>query len=296
AWLNLDELDQVEPIDRAFTPAVRANFETEIRLFLASVLLENRSVIDLLDADWTFLNQDLAQYYGVSGVRGAAFRRVQLDNPNRHGLLGKGAVLLRTSYADRTSPVVRGAWVLERLMGTPPTPPPPGVETDLSIHDGEAPTTIRARLEAHRQNPTCMGCHGIIDPPGLALENFDNTGRWRDVDAAARAAIDASTELSSGLKITGPVELRNFLLSREDQFPTTVVSRLMMYALNREVEYFDMPVVRQIVREAKADDYRFSTLIKGVVNSAQFRHQGSEEHQQTLASTGAGAIAVSQQR
>ncbi len=297
AWLNLDELDQVEPIDRAFTPAVRTNFETEVRMFLASVLLEDRSVTDLLDADWTFLNQDLAQYYGVSGVRGPAFRRVKLDNPNRFGLLGKGAVLLRTSYADRTSPVVRGAWVLERLMGTPPTPPPPGVETDLSIHDGDAPTTIRARLEAHRQNPTCMGCHGIIDPPGLALENFDNTGRWRDVDAAARVAIDASTELSSGQKITGPVELRDFLLSREDQFPSTVVSHLMIYALNREVEYFDMPVVRQIVRDARADDYRFSTLIKGVVNSAPFRHQGSEPQNRTsVASTVAGASAVSQQR
>jgi mono/diheme cytochrome c family protein len=278
AWLNLDELDQVDPIDRSFTPAVRENFETEIRLFLASVLLENRSVVDLLDADWTFLNQDLAQFYGINNVRGPAFRRVKLDNPNRHGLLGKGAVLLRTSYADRTSPVVRGAWVLERIMGTPPTPPPPGVETDLSIHDGDAPTTIRQRLEVHRQNPTCMGCHGLIDPPGLALENFDNTGRWRDVDAAARVAIDASTELSSGLKLNGPVELRNFILSREDQFPTTVTSRLLMFALNREIEYFDMPVVRQIVRDAKADKYRFNTLVKGVVNSMPFRHQGPDEH------------------
>jgi hypothetical protein len=168
--------------------------------------------------------------------------------------------------------------VLERIMGTPPTPPPPGVETDLSIHDGDAPTTIRQRLEVHRQNPTCMGCHGLIDPPGLALENFDNTGRWRDVDAAARVAIDASTELSSGLKLNGPVELRNFILSREDQFPTTVTSRLLMFALNREIEYFDMPVVRQIVRDAKADKYRFNTLVKGVVNSMPFRHQGPDEH------------------
>ena len=294
SWLNLDELDQVEPLDRAFTPAVRANFETEIRMFLASVLLEDRSVVDLLKADWTFLNQDLAQYYAIPGVRGSAFRRVQLENPNRHGLLGKGAVLLRTSYADRTSPVVRGAWVLERIMGTPPTPPPPGVETDLSIHDGDAPTTIRARLEAHRQNPTCMGCHGQIDPPGLALENFDNTGRWRDVDAAARVAIDATTELTSGQKIEGPVELRDFLLSREDQFPSTVASRLLMYATNREVEYFDMPVVREIVRDARASNYRFSTLIKGVVNSEPFRRQGTDHENQTMASTVAGGSAAIQ--
>lgn len=294
AWLNLDELDQVEPTDREFTPALRANFETEIRMFLASVLLEDRSVVDLLDADWTFLNQDLARHYAIPGVRGPAFRRVKLDNANRHGLLGKGAVLLRTSYADRTSPVVRGAWVLDRITGTPPTPPPPGVETDLSIHDGDAPTTIRARLEAHRQNPTCMGCHGIIDPPGLALENFDNTGRWREVDAAARVAIDSSTELSSGRKIQGPVELREYLLSREDQFPTTVTTRLMMYGLNREVEYFDMPVVRDIVAKAKASDYRFSALIKGVVNSDAFRRQGTEEKQQTVASTVAGASAAPQ--
>src|SRR5690606_5945216 len=143
----------------------------------------------------------------------------------RHGLLGKGAVLLRTSYADRTSPVLRGAWVLDRILGTPPTPPPPGVETDLSIHDGAAPTTIRARLELRRENPTCQGCHGLIDPPGLALENFDNTGRWRDVDEAARATIDASTVLSSGQKLNGPVELRRYLMSREDQFPITVTSR-----------------------------------------------------------------------
>jgi len=285
AWLNLDELDKVEPLDRAYTAAVRTNFETEIRMFLASVLLENRSVVDLLDANWTFVNQDLAQYYGINGVRGSAFRRVQLDNENRFGILGKGAMLLRTSYADRTSPVVRGAWVLERLMGTPPTPPPPGVETDLSIHEGQTVTTIRARLEKHRQNPSCQGCHGIIDPPGLALENFDNIGRWREVDAAARVAIDSTTELSSGIKINGPVELRRYLMSHEDQFPTTVTTRLMMYALNREVEYFDMPLVREIVRNAKGSNYAFGSILKGIVNSDAFRRQGPEHHKQTVAST-----------
>jgi hypothetical protein len=287
AWLNLDELDKVDPTDGGFNAAMRANFETEIRLFLASVLLENRSVVDLLNADWTFLNEPLARQYDVPGVRGPQFRRVQLRDENRFGLLGKGAFLLRTSYADRTSPVLRGAWILDRIVGTPPTPPPPNVATDLAIKDGAKPTTVRARLEEHRENRTCRGCHGLIDPPGLALENFDNTGRWRTVDAAAKAPIDARTELSSGAALNGPVELRRHLTSQPDQFPTTVTRRLMMYALNREVEYFDMPQVRQIVRNASASNYTFGSLIDGIVNSDAFRRQGPEEHKpvkQTVAS------------
>jgi hypothetical protein len=283
AWLNLDDLEQVDPQDPGFNAAMRANFETEIRLFLSSVLLEERSVHDLLTADYTFLNEGLARQYGVPGVLGPQFRRVTLTDANRWGLLGKGAVLLRTSYGDRTSPVLRGAWVLDRIIGTPPTPPPPNVETDIAIRDGEAPTTVRARLEAHRDNPICQGCHGLIDPPGLALENFDVTGRWREVDALAKAPIDASTQLSSGLRINGPVELRHYLTSREDQFPTTVTRRLMMYALNREIEYFDMPLVRQIVREAAQNNYTFSSIIKGIVNSDAFRMQGPEEQENEAA-------------
>jgi mono/diheme cytochrome c family protein len=283
AWLNLDELEQVEP--EQFSAAMRKNYETEIRMFLASVLLEDRSVSDLLTADWTFVNDSLAQQYGIQGVKGSTFRRITLDNPNRFGLLGKGAFLLRTSYGSRTSPVLRGAWILDRIMGTPPHPPPPNVNTDISVKDGEAPTTVRARLELHRTNPTCKACHGLIDPPGLALENFDNQGRWREVDVAAnRAPIDASTELTSGLKLNGPVDLRNYLASHKDQFPTTVTKRLMMYALNREVEYFDMPQVRKIVRDAAASNYKFSDLINGIVNSDAFRRQGSEDSHDTVAS------------
>jgi hypothetical protein len=181
--------------------------------------------------------------------------------------------------------VLRGAWVLDRLVGAPPAPPPPNVNTDIGVKDGEAPTTVRARLELHRQNPTCQACHGLIDPPGLALENFDNQGRWREVDVqAGRSPIDASTELTSGIRINGPVELRKYLTSHQDQFPTTVTKRLMMYALNREIEYFDMPQVRQIVREAAAGNYRFSALINGIVNSEAFRRQGPEEHAHTVAS------------
>jgi hypothetical protein len=276
SWLNLDELEQVEPLDKAFTAQMRKNFETEIRLFLSSVLLENRSVMDLINANWTFLNESLAKQYDVPGVLGPQFRRVTLKNENRWGLLGKGAVQLRTSYGDRTSPVLRGAWVLDRIMGTPPTPPPPGVVTDLSIHEGQKPTTVRERLENHRTNPTCKGCHGLIDPPGLALENFDVTGKWRNVDVLAKVPIDPTAEMSSGVVLHGPVDLRHYLTSHPDQFPMTVTKRLMMYALNREIEYFDMPEVRKIVRDAAASNYKFESIVIGIVNSDAFRHQGPE--------------------
>jgi mono/diheme cytochrome c family protein len=277
SWLNLDELDQVEPADRAFDAGMRKNFETEIRLFLSSVMLGNRSVLDLINADYTFVNESLARQYDIPGIFGPQFRRVTLEDENRWGLLGKGAVLLRTSYGDRTSPVLRGAWVLERIMGTPPAPPPPNAATDLSIPPGQKPTTVRARLEAHRENKTCNACHGLIDPPGLALENFDVTARWRTTDTAAKAPIDPTAELSSGAVLRGPVDLRRYLTSRPDQFPTTVTKRLMMYALNREIEYFDMPQVRQIVRNAAANDYTFASIVTGIVNSDAFRRQGPEE-------------------
>jgi Protein of unknown function (DUF1592)/Protein of unknown function (DUF1588)/Protein of unknown function (DUF1585)/Protein of unknown function (DUF1587)/Protein of unknown function (DUF1595)/Cytochrome C oxidase, cbb3-type, subunit III len=276
SWLNLGTLQQVEPDDKTFTADMRTNFETEARLFLASVLLENRSVLDLINADWTYVNESLARQYDIPGVFGPQFRRVTLTNENRWGLLGKGAVQLRTSYGDRTSPVLRGAYVLDRIMGTPPTPPPPGVNTDLSVHLGQKPTTVRARLEAHRANPNCQACHGVIDPLGLALENFDNTGRWRAEDSVAKESIDTTTTLSSGQVLHGPTDLRRYLNSRPDQFPTTVTRRLMMYALNRELEYYDMPEVRQIVRAAAASNYTFASIITGVVNSDAFRRQGPE--------------------
>ena len=297
AWLNVDELYQIEPADRSFNVSMRTNFETEMRLFLSSVLLEKRSVLDLLNADWTFVNDALANQYGITGVLGPQFRKVKLEDENRWGLLGKGAVLLRTSYGDRTSPVLRGAWVLDRIMGTPPTPPPPNVNTDLSQKEGEAPATVRARLEKHRTNPICKGCHGLIDPPGLALENFDVTGRWRTTDAAARAPIDATTELTSGVVLKGPIDLRHHLTSHPDQFPTTVTKRLMMYALNREVEYYDMPQIRQIVRTAAKKNYTFAALISGVVNSDAFRRQGPEAPKSTkVASSGPGGATLAKQQ
>jgi len=275
-WLNLDELDSVDPDDRLFpefSDELREDFAAEIELFLASILLEDENVQGLLTADHTYLNERLARHYGITSVRGPQFRRVTLEDEARWGLLGKGAMLLRTSYGDRTSPVLRGAWVLEKLMGTPPTPPPPNVETDLSTPAGERQKTIRARLEQHRVDESCNACHGVIDPYGLALENFTVTGQWRDIDTAAGAPIDASTVLSSGVAVSGPVELRQALLSRPDQFVQALTQKLMMYALGRELEYHDMPQVRAIVREAARNDCRFTAIVSGIVDSDAFRMQ-----------------------
>jgi hypothetical protein len=282
-WLNVDEIDAVDPDDRLFpdfTDALRDDFATEIELFVASVLLENRDVHELLTADWTYVNERLARHYGMRGVHGPQFRRVQVDDEARRGLLGKGAVLLRTSYGDRTSPVLRGAWVLDKLMGTPPTPPPPGVETNLDTPEGEKPKTVRARLERHRNDPNCKACHGVIDPFGLALENFSVTAQWRDVDAQAEEPIDATTELSSGQLLNGPVALREVVLRRADQFPQALTAKLMMYALGRELEPFDMPQVRAVVRAAARDDYRFASLVKAIATSDAFRMQ-SMPHAET---------------
>ncbi len=275
SWLNFGTLSQVEPLDRAYNAEMTRNFETEARLFLTSVLLQNRNVNDLITADWTFVNDSLARQYGIPNVLGPQFRRVTLKNENRWGILGKGAFELRTSYADRTSPVLRGEYILDRLMGTPPHPPPPNVAMDLSFHEGQPPTNVRQRLEAHRKNPTCNACHGLIDPLGLVLENFDVTGRWRTADPETKVAIDPTTQLTSGAVLRTPTDLRQYLTRQPDLFPTVVTKRLMMYALNRELEYYDMPQVRKIVRDAAARDYSFAALVTGVVNSDEFRRQGS---------------------
>jgi hypothetical protein len=279
-WLNLDDLGEVEP-DRQlfpeFSPELREDFAMEIDLFLRSILLEDQNVEELLAADHTFLNERLARHYGITSVRGPQFRRVSLEDEARHGLLGKGAVLLSTSYGDRTSPVLRGVWVLDKLIGTPPSPPPPNVETDLATPEGEQPKTIRARLEEHRADPSCNFCHGVFDPYGMALENFSATGQWRDSDWVADAPIDATTVLPNGEAIEGPAELRRALLRRPDQFVQALTEKLMMYALGRELEYHDMPRVRAIVRAAAEDDYRFSTIVTGIVSSDSFRMQALGE-------------------
>jgi hypothetical protein len=277
-WLNIADLEAVIPdptIFPGFNDQLRRDFSIEAQEFLTSILLGDQSVVDLLTADYTYLNDRLAEHYGIPGVYGSQFRRVALSGQERRGLLGKGAMLLRTSYGDRTSPVLRGAWVLDKLMGTPPAPPPPNVTTNLDQLPGETPKTIRERLEQHRQQPSCMQCHGVIDPPGLPLENFDAIGRWRTTDRQAEnAVIDVSSVLPNGVAINGPVDLRDELASRPAMFVQSLTERLMMYAINRELEYFDMPQVRGVVGEAAEDDYTFDSIVRGIVNTDAFRRQG----------------------
>jgi len=277
-WMDLDDLKAVEPdpnLFPTFNNQLRRDLAVELDSFVSSVLFGDRNVGDLLTADYTFLNERLAKHYGITSVLGPQFRRVTLEDAQRWGLLGKGAVLLRTSYGDRTSPVLRGAWVLDKLLGTPPTPPPPDIDTDLSQPKGEAPKTLRARLEQHRSKPGCNQCHGVIDPIGLAMENFDAIGRWRKVDVEANnAPINASTVLPNGRAIDGPAELRQALFGGRDVFVRTFTEKLMMYALGRELEHFDMPQVRGVVRRAAAQDYRLSAIVSGIVASDAFRMQG----------------------
>jgi hypothetical protein len=278
-WLSLDDLDTVKPdpkiFGQSFNDALRQDFTREVESFIGSILLEDRSVVDLLTAKQTFVNQRLAQHYGIQGIIGTQFRKIELTDETRFGLLGKAAVLMRTSYPDRTSPVLRGAWVLGRLQGAPPSPPPPTVEnTDLAQKAGEKPTTVRARLEQHRDNATCRQCHGVIDPPGLALENFDSIGRWRITDAQAEnAPIDASSVLPNGVAISGISDLRTQLASRPAVFAQTFTEKLMMYAINRELDYFDMPQIRSVVRDAAKDNYTLSSLVLGIVRTDAFRKQ-----------------------
>jgi mono/diheme cytochrome c family protein len=276
-WLDLDDLREVQPdanLFPTFNEALRQDMATEVESFISSVLLEDRNVGDLLTADHTFLDERLARHYGIGSVFGPQFRRVRLDDPRRWGLLGKGAVQLRTSYGDRTSPVIRGAWVLDKLLGTPPTPPPPDVDTDLSQPKGEPPKTLRARLERHRSKAGCNQCHGVIDPIGLALENYDAIGRWRDTDVEANAPIDAKTVLPNGKAVDGPEQLRQALFAGRDLFVRAFTEKLMMYAVGRQLASYDMPQVRAVVRRAAAQDYTLPAIVSGIVSSDAFRRQG----------------------
>ncbi len=278
-WLNLTDLEQVIPdpvLFPSFTDPLRQDFSREAEAFIGSIFSDDRSVVDLLTADHTFVNERLAAHYGIPGVIGTQFRRIDQVPKERAGLLGKAAVLLRTSYGDRTSPVLRGAWVLDKLLGTPPTPPPPDTATDLSQKAGEQPKTVRARLELHREKAVCKMCHGVIDPTGLALENFDAIGQWRTEDAQAKVPIDASTVLPTGVPISGIVELRAQLAAHPATFAQTVTERLLMYAVNRRLEYFDIPQVRAIVRRSAKDNYKLSSIVLGIVNSDAFRKQGAQ--------------------
>lgn len=271
-WLQLRTLDSAEPDVAGFDDGLRQSMRRETRAYLSSVLLEDRSVLTLLDADYTFLDERLAHHYGISGVHGSQLRKVTLGPRDpRRGILGQGSVLTLTSVANRTSPVSRGVWVLENLMGASPPQPPANVNTNLdgqNFETPDGPMPVRRRMELHRQNPACASCHQIMDPLGLSLENFDLVGRWRTQEGDS--PIDASGKLIDGRKLDGPVSLRQALLAEPEQFVTAFTERLLGFALGRGIEYQDMPAVRAIVHRAQREDYHFSSLLLGVVESPQF--------------------------
>jgi hypothetical protein len=278
-WLNLRRLNEVV-VHPDFYPDFDDNllhaFKQETELFLDSTLREDRSVADLLRADYTFVNERLARHYKIPGIYGNRFRRVTLSDPNqRGGLLAHGALLATTSYPDRTSPVLRGKWLLDNIFGVTVPPPPANVDTTLpEIKAGMAPPTIRERLAQHRSNPACASCHAVIDPPGFALEHFDAIGGYRNVDESGRP-VDAAGTLVNGATVEGLAGLRQFLLQRPDRFPATLTEKLLAYALGRRLEYYDRPAIRQIVRAAAARDYRWSSLILEIVKSPAFQMRGS---------------------
>jgi mono/diheme cytochrome c family protein len=307
-WLHVAKLDEITP-DRAQFPHAsnlldpRALLKEELRLFVDSVLRpsadaqgapsgvegrSDRSVMDLLTADHTFLNERLAMHYGIETVKGPNFRRVTLEdgipgNRARHGLLGKGAILMLTAYPNRTSPVLRGAWILDRLLGTPPSDPPLDVPALPENRRGQPAKTLRARLEEHRAKPTCFACHGIMDPLGLALENFNAVGQFRNHDSDTLTLIDTVGQLPDGTSITGPDALRRALVDRPDhQFVQALTENLMTYALGRSLDHRDMPTVRRIVRQAAADNYTFKSILLGVVSSDAFRKRETESNDRPL--------------
>ena len=278
-WLFLRNLDASVPVQSNFPDfddTLRQGLRRETELFFESIVREDRSALDLLTADYTFVNGRVAKHYGIDNVQGAHFRRVSLgaDSPRR-GLLGQGSILTVTSYPDRTSPVIRGKWILENLLGAPPPAPPPNVPSLVETDGAGTQLTMRERLAKHRADPNCAGCHAVMDPLGFSLENFDAVGRWRTVGAAGEP-VDAKGSMPSGAEFIGAEGLRKALLS-SDLFVTTLTEKLLTYALGRGLEPHDMPTVRKIVRDAAKEDYRFSTLIQGVVGSDAFRMRMAEE-------------------
>src|SRR5438094_7408932 len=273
-WLYLRNLGSKTPDPKLFPEFddnLRQAFQQETELFVESTLGEDRSVLRLLDADYTFLNERLARHYGIPDVYGSHFRRVTLgpELDARRGLLGQGSLLTVTSYANRTSVVLRGKWLLENMLGAPPPPPPPNVPSlEDSGTDGK-PLPLRQLMEKHRKNPGCASCHAAIDPLGFALENFDAIGRWRTADAGT--AVDSSGVLPDGTRLEGPSGLRNVLLSRPEEFVTVFAERMLVYALGRGVEYYDVPAIRKIVREAARQEYCWSSLILATAKSMPFQ-------------------------
>lgn len=276
-WLHLRRMRTVTPEVTAFPgfdDSLRDALVRETELFVESQFREDRSVVDLLTADYTFVNERLARHYGIEGVYGSRFRRVTWDDDKRRGLLGHGSILTVTSLATRTSPVVRGKWVLENILGTPPPPPPPDVPALPDRVDSGEVTSMRTRMESHRANPVCASCHSRMDPLGFALEHFDAVGRWRDHEADI--PIDDSGVLPDGTSFDGLPALREVLFERRSEFVTTVAEKLLIYALGRGVEYYDQPAIRAIVRAARQDDYRWSALVLALVRSEPFQMRRSE--------------------
>src|SRR5688572_2999279 len=296
-WLDLKRLEEVEPDTSIFPYASgrgdpREDYLTELELFAKSIFDEDRSVVDFMTAKHTYLNERVALLYDINSVKGDRFQRVELEDSTRWGLLGKGAVLMAAAYPNRTSPVLRGSFILEYIAGAPPATPPPGVDAFPEAEIGTAKArTVREIMAKHRENPTCFSCHGVMDPLGFALENFDAVGVWRDVDRYNGTVIDSAAELPDGTPVSGPDDLREALLRNPEQFVQTFTERFLTYALGRTTDYKDMPAVRKIVREAGKKDYRFSELVWQVVASEPFRMRVAQPATQTPAPLVAQAAA-----
>jgi hypothetical protein len=291
-WLQLRSLHDVfrDPeIFPEFDENLRNGFEQETRLFVEYNLRQDRSILELLSANYTFLNERLARHYGIPNVYGERLRRVEVPiGSERGGLLGQGSILTVTSYSNRTSPVIRGKWLMQNILGVSPPAPPANVPALPEKPGGNVPVSVRARLEQHRRNPPCSTCHAPMDPMGFALDNFDGIGAWRTADGGT--AIDSSANMPNGTKFEGPSGLKKLLLSQPDQFVGTVAEKMLGFALGRALEYYDRPVVRKIVRDAAPGDYKWSSIILGVVNSTPFRMKaaGSDTGPSAVAGAGAG--------
>jgi hypothetical protein len=272
AWLDLAKARTALPdLDSYpdFDDNLRDAFLEETQLFLQSQIQGDRSISELLTANYTFLNERLARHYGIPGIYGSHFRRVTLNDPNRGGLMGQGSILLATSYPNRTSPVLRGKWLLDTILGAPPPPPPPDVPALKDSNAGGKPSSVRERLEEHRKNAACAVCHVRMDPLGFALENFDGIGAWRSMSDGS--PVNASASLPDGTRFEGVVGLRQVLSGRREQFAESFISKLMTYAIGRELDYHDAPAIRKIARESGREDLRWSSIIGGIAGSTPFR-------------------------
>jgi hypothetical protein len=271
-WLGMRKAQTFLPdanIFPEFDENLRRSFQRETDLFVSDQIAADRSIVDLITANYSFLNERLAQHYGVGGITGDRFRRVTFSDGIRGGILGQGTVLTMTSYPDRTAPVVRGFWVLESLLGMPPPPPPPDIPDLKTVSDDGRPLSMRAQMEKHRDNPSCAVCHVRMDPLGFSLENFDAIGRWRKMSGGV--PVDSSAVFADGTPIDGVAGLRAFVMKHQDSYVQTFVAKMLTYALGRQVDYRDQPAIRRIVRESSAAGYRWSAIIRGIVSSTPFQ-------------------------